>query len=116
MFNGRLVKRKWGWYWTILDRKHFKMKLLRFKKDGALSMQYHRFRDELWLFLSGTGKFILNPHERRSDDPSGEFRAYGDSVIKVGTYALHQYIAEIPSWIIEVQYGERCVEEDIVRV
>lgn len=92
----RLVKRKWGWYWTILDRKHFKVKLLRFSPGKELSIQYHKQRSELWLFLTG--------------DHKGEYW-----LIKPGD--VHTYYADKKAvWMIEVQFGEQCVERDIVRL
>jgi mannose-6-phosphate isomerase-like protein (cupin superfamily) len=95
MLNGRLVKRKWGWYLTLLDYKTFKVKLLRFRSGGALSMQYHRLRNELWLFLSGTHKgcaWHINKGE------------------------VHTYYATRATYVLEIQYGEACIEEDIVRI
>lgn len=112
----KFVRRSWGYYITLLDRKHFKVKLLRFKKGGECSLQYHHLRDELWLFLKGNGQFTLIPDSRRPDDPNGVFEAYGDSVIKVGKLAVHKYLAIIPSLVLEIQYGEKCDEEDIVRI
>lgn len=49
----RFVFRKWGWYLILLNHKKFKVKLLRFKKNGRLSLQYHNKRNELWLYLNG---------------------------------------------------------------
>ena len=109
MLNGRLVKRKWGWYWTILSRKHFKVKLLRFKSAGKLSLQYHNHRNELWLFLSGKGSMKTAKVKGMFDIKSGDYylAATGD---------LHKYIAITPTWVLEIQYGERCEESDIVRL
>lgn len=91
----RFVRRKWGWYLTILDRAFFKVKILRFSKNRKLSNQYHHLRNELWLFLSGihAGQWMQIPR--------GE---------------LHTYFAKRPTYVLEIQYGEKCVEEDIVRV
>lgn len=91
----RLVRRKWGHYFTILDYAHFKVKLLRFKAGRKLSKQYHRKRNELWLFLNGAH--------------TGTYRYF-----PAGT--LHTYYAAKTTWILEIQYGEYCDEGDIVRV
>lgn len=88
----RLVKRAWGHYLVLLDRKQFKVKLLRFKKGSKLSEQYHRQRNELWLFLK-SGEWILHP------------------VLK-----QHTFYAEKVTWILEIQYGHICQESDIVRL
>lgn len=99
----RFERRAWGYFLVLLNYQHFKVKLLVFKKDGACSKQFHNFRNELWLFLHGEGH--LN-------------RKY----IKTGGYALipeqevHQYIALKKTYVLEIQYGESCRENDIVRL
>jgi hypothetical protein len=90
----RLVKRQWGYYLTILDRARFKVKLLRFKSGGKLSKQYHRKRNELWLFLNGKH--------------SGTWRYFPAG-------ALHTYHALKPVYVLEIQYGLECREDDIIR-
>lgn len=90
------VRRKWGYYITLLECKQFKIKLLRFKKDGQLSVQYHKHRNELWLFLTGKHKgeyWMINKNE------------------------VHNYYSEGEKpYILEIQFGDRCIEEDIVRI
>ncbi len=51
----RYAKRPWGWWVVLLERKHFKLKLLYFKTGGQISKQRHKDRHELWLFLNGSG-------------------------------------------------------------
>lgn len=103
----RLVKRAWGWYWTILDRKHFKVKILRFYRDRSCSLQYHKLRYELWLFLKGDGAFRKAHH----------YDAVGAGDYKtVSKYVEHKYYAKTPTIVLEIQYGALCDEQDIVRI
>lgn len=99
----RFVKRKWGYYFTLLSYKHFKVKLLWFRRGGECSRQYHQKRSELWLFLKGTG--WLN---------SGMITKGFYYSIPVGE--THKYKAIFPTLILEIQYGELCDEGDIVRI
>lgn len=94
--------RPWGWWLVLLNRRYFKVKLLRFKPGGALSKQYHNQRNELWLFLCGAGKF--NNQRIRA----GEWRL-------AQKRRKHRYIATSRTWVLEIQYGDICIEEDIVR-
>jgi hypothetical protein len=92
----RFKKRAWGWYLVLLNFRQFKVKLLRFKLGGQLSVQYHNHRSELWLFLTGVHKgnfWLINKGE------------------------VHTYYAngERPL-VLEIQYGEKCNESDIVRI
>jgi hypothetical protein len=34
----------------------------------------------------------------------------------VGVRKLHQYYAKKTTWVLEIQYGEECKEDDIVRI
>lgn len=108
----RLVFRKWGFYCTLLDRKHFKVKLLRFKRDGQLSVQYHQYRNELWLMLWGDGLLTTG-----TDDTNYEYGIMrnGDSLL-VYTMQVHTFVAFKSSYVLEIQYGEKCIEDDIVRL
>jgi mannose-6-phosphate isomerase-like protein (cupin superfamily) len=105
--NQRFSRRSWGWYLTLIDRKHFKVKLLRFNAHNRLSCQYHKMRNELWLFLSGCGYFRRG--EEASQVEVGDYR-------HVGTGIAHQYIPWGKSTVLEIQYGEKCDEGDIVRL
>lgn len=103
----RFSRRKWGWYFTLIDRKHFKVKLLKFNERCNCSLQHHRSRKELWLFLYGKGDF----HKDGSEFPV----AQGDYV-HVGSRVRHRFTALTCSLVLEVQYGDKCDEQDIVRV
>jgi len=100
----RFAKRKWGFWIVLLSREHFKVKLLRFKTGGALSMQRHQNRAELWLFLSGDGIMMYN-----TPPQGGDYK-----MIRPGHW--HKYTALKPTWILEIQYGKHCKEEDIERI
>lgn len=100
----RFARRPWGWWLVLLSREHFKVKLLRFKRGGQLSMQRHQKRNELWLFLSGNGLMAYS-----SAPKAGDYK-----MIRCGRW--HQYMAARPTWVLEVQYGETCKEADIERV
>lgn len=107
----QFVRRKWGFYITLIDRAKFKVKILRFEQFGKLSKQWHKYRNELWLFLNGQGKLIINDDIAMNDDMSYNGRYF---LIKRGD--VHEFIAWKSTWIIEIQFGDKCVEEDIVRL
>lgn len=103
----RFVRRKWGWYFVILKGKHFKVKLLRFKERCNCSLQYHNDRKELWLFLYGGGQF---------DDGDKLHPVAKGNWVEVGFGQRHKFLAFMCTYVLEVQYGSRCVEGDIVRL
>jgi len=120
----RFCKRPWGWWLVLLDREHFKVKLLRFNSLGSLSRQYHSHRSELWLFLSGGGGFYTGAKDAVKNNYVDCDSNLSDQTVLAGDWALadqgkqHRFRngAKRGTWVLEIQYGEKCVEEDIVRI
>jgi mannose-6-phosphate isomerase-like protein (cupin superfamily) len=103
------MERPWG-RWYVLDvDQGFKVKRLEILPDQAISLQYHQHRSEHWTIVQGEGKVIV-------DGRVFPIRA-GES-FHVPKYAIHKitntHLNEILI-AIEVQMGEICSEDDIVR-
>ena len=105
------MRKRWGWYLVLLRRKHFKVKLLYFKEGGAISMQRHKHRDELWLWIFGTGTFdngnFLERLYHRKKKAGGFEKICGGG--------WHKFTASKPTLVLEIQYGDKCSERDIER-
>lgn len=98
------TERDWG-YWRVLDDKGIvKTKELVIYPGESLSNQRHFHRAEHWYVLTGTielcGK-VLSAHDT--------------FIIDKETWHQAKNIGKDLAHIIEVQYGEFCVEEDIER-
>jgi D-beta-D-heptose 7-phosphate kinase/D-beta-D-heptose 1-phosphate adenosyltransferase len=116
------VYRQWGYYRVISELgPNFKVKELEVNPHSKLSMQRHQFRNEYWIILEG----IASIYTIAIDPGSGE-----EIIIDRGSYIWpkftsatiskndwHQLSNETnePLRILEIQYGEKCVEEDIER-
>lgn len=103
----RLVNRPWGWWLSLIKRPRFKVKLLYFKQGKKLSVQKHHLRSELWCFLSGRGTFLL-----KNDWLSvgaGDYR-------NVPPQTVHSFHAFKGTLVLEIQYGDKCIEDDIERL
>ena len=96
--------RDWG-YWRVLDDKGtIKTKELVIEAGQSLSDQRHKYRSEHWYVLSGTIDIcdkVLKPHDTIIIDPMQWHKAKN-----IGTEPAH---------IIEIQYGDKCIEDDIER-
>ena len=109
------TNRAWGYYRVLHeDGNEVKLKELTVEPGKTLSMQRHVDRSEQWFVASGTATvYTIN----RSSDTEllGVFNKFEH--ITIPQMQWHQLANEgtEPLKLIEVQYGTRCVEEDIER-
>ena len=106
--------RPWGYYRVLHEVPGMKVKELTVEPGKSLSMQRHNFRSEYWIVSEGQA--VVN-----SETPSGyllpprtitKHREY-----RVPAFEWHQLTNpfDVPVKVIEIQYGEQCIEEDIER-
>lgn len=109
-------ERDWG-YWRVLDDKQpaegLKVKELVIHPGSSLSDQRHKYRSEFWYILQGSVMIEL-------EFPDGqqklkELTQHTTCLIKPNWWHKTTNSSNIPAHIIEVQYGETCIEEDIER-
>lgn len=101
--------RPWG-IWRVLDvDQGYKVKRLEILPDAAISLQYHNHRSEHWTIVQGEGKVIVDGNIFKV--VKGEsFYVPKQSLHKITNTHLHETLIAI-----EVQMGEICSEDDIVR-
>jgi len=108
------TKRNWGFYRVLDEQPGTKVKELTVEPGQRLSMQRHRDRAEHWHVVQGTATvYTIN---RKSDaELLGEFQQHQH--IHIDREEWHQLCNETdqPLKIIEIQYGNACIEEDIER-
>ena len=104
--------RPWG-YWRVLDNcVGYKIKELVIQPGQSLSMQKHNFRSEFWHILKGQCS-IITEHLGQINivhKSSNESYFIGKNIWHQGKNMTHE-----PCHILEVQYGDKCIEEDIER-
>lgn len=108
------TRRPWGYYRVLHEAVGVKVKELTVDPGAALSMQRHQDRAEFWLVGSGVASvYTLN----RATDAELQGRYERHEYLHIDTAQWHQLINEdsSPLKIIEIQYGEHCVEQDIER-
>ena len=107
--------RNWGYYRVLHENgPEVKVKELTVEPGKSLSMQRHDRRLELWFVAEGTATVytINNSSDEELDGVYEKFRN-----IHIGANQWHRLANETdkPLKIIEIQYGEECIEEDIER-
>ena len=109
------TERVWGYYRVLHeDGKNVKVKELTVEPGKLLSMQRHNNRSEHWFVASGTATvYTIN----RSSDTEllGTFKQFDH--IHIPQMEWHQLANEGAEQLklIEIQYGNECIEEDIER-
>lgn len=110
------TERTWGYYRVLHEvGSHVKLKELTVSPKTCLSMQRHDRRAEFWFVAEGEATvYTVDPHSTEYDllaSPSQHQHTW----IKLNQW--HQLCNETdqPLRLIEIQYGDNCVEEDIER-
>lgn len=113
------TERDWG-YWRVLDdKKTVKVKELVIMPGCSLSDQKHYHRSEHWYILEGAMKMEIE----HGDIISTNLGRDETIVLKQHqTYVIHREDwhkaynpFDKPCHVLEVQYGTKCVEDDIER-
>jgi len=108
------TNRTWGQYCVLYEIPGTKVKELTVDPGQRLSMQRHSHRAEHWFVAQGEATvYTLN---RKSDaELLGKFSTHQHIHIELGEW--HQLCNETdqPLRVVEIQYGQSCVEEDIER-
>jgi mannose-6-phosphate isomerase-like protein (cupin superfamily) len=100
--------RTWGYYCVLHEVPGMKVKELTVNPGCSLSMQRHFKRSEHWQVSEGTAQVDTESEVRR-------LNLHDTIEIPVGTWHRLYNITDKPCRIVEIQYGESCVEEDIER-
>ena len=108
--------RTWGYYRVLHEvGAHVKLKELTVNPKTCLSMQRHDKRAEFWFVAEGEATvYTVDPYNTDYDLMASPAK-HQHTWIKLGEW--HQLCNETdqPLKLIEIQYGEDCVEEDIER-
>jgi cytidyltransferase-like protein len=108
-------ERVWGKFYNLFEDSDVKVKELIISPDEGMSFQRHFKRNEIWLISKGACKVNYskdNPENRKSVTLK-KFDYY-----HVPIKEWHQIINPFdkPCHIIEVQYGDEVIEDDIERL
>ena len=102
-------ERPWG-RWEVIDvGERFCAKRITVKAGARLSLQYHHHRHEHWIVVSGTALVTIG---------SRTFSLQENESVRIPKGETHRLENVGPEELvlIEIQYGERLEETDIVRL
>jgi mannose-1-phosphate guanylyltransferase/mannose-6-phosphate isomerase len=104
----RKVHRPWGWFDSIDEGGHFKVKRIQVNPGASLSLQKHHYRAEHWVVVTGTAEIINGDKKLLLNENESTY-------IPLGKVHRLSNPGSIPLEIIEVQSGSYLGEDDIVR-
>lgn len=110
------TERKWGYYRVIheYDNK-VKVKELTVDPGKTLSMQRHKDRAEHWFVAKGTATVYTIDSQTTDYELHGRYEEHQSLHIDNMQWHMLANETDKPLQVVEIQYGENCVEEDIER-
>tara|TARA_B100001250_G_C19767596_1_gene775512 strand:- start:91 stop:867 length:777 start_codon:yes stop_codon:yes gene_type:complete len=107
--------RIWGSFYNFYDSKEVKVKELVVNPKKGMSFQKHSQRNEIWLVIEGSCQVIYanNDPDIKEEVTLNKFDKF---VVSKGQW--HQIINPFKKEcrIIEIQFGDNVIEDDIVRL
>jgi D-beta-D-heptose 7-phosphate kinase/D-beta-D-heptose 1-phosphate adenosyltransferase len=109
------TERAWGYYRVLHEvGANTKLKELTVMPKTCLSMQRHDQRAEFWFVAEGEAA-VYTLDAGTDHDLVGNFKQHDYVWIKKNQWHMLCNETDHPLKLIEIQYGENCVEEDIER-
>lgn len=108
------TERPWGYYRVIHEVPGMKVKELTVNPGQKLSMQKHTHRAEYWIVSEGRAG-VQSMTDNGYMLPFKELEKHNEYRVPLGEWHQLSNPYNEPCRIVEIQYGDRCVEEDIIR-
>lgn len=110
-----LEERIWGKFYNLFEDDNVKVKELIIAPKKGMSFQKHFKRSEIWLVSKG--KCVVNYSKGNPEDRlSVTLEKFDEYNVPVGNWHQITNPFDESCHIIEIQFGEECIEEDIERV
>jgi cytidyltransferase-like protein len=108
------TERQWGYYRVLHETVGIKVKELTVDPGKSLSMQKHKLRSEYWIVSEG--QCVVNSQMVGGYSlPPKTLSKHQEHNIAVDEWHQLTNPFDTPCKIVEIQYGEQCIEEDIER-
>jgi cytidyltransferase-like protein len=107
-------ERLWGSFYNLFEEDQVKVKELIVGPGKGMSFQKHFKRSEIWLVSKGS--CIVNYSKDNPDDKESiRLNKFDHYLVPVGEWHQITNPYKETCHLIEIQYGEECVEDDIER-
>jgi len=107
-------ERIWGSFYNLFEEKQVKVKELIVEAGKGMSFQKHFKRNEIWMVSKGS--CIINYSKKDPENKKNlQLNQFDHYLVPVGDWHQITNPFNETCHIIEIQYGEECVEDDIKR-
>jgi mannose-6-phosphate isomerase-like protein (cupin superfamily) len=108
------TERPWGYYRVLHEVPGMKVKELTINPGKSLSMQKHNHRSEYWIVSEGSAR-VGGSLDSGYNLPITSLQKHDSYEVLQNTW--HQLVNpyDKPCRIVEIQYGDKCNEDDIER-
>jgi cytidyltransferase-like protein len=107
-------KRLWGSFYNLFEEDQVKVKELIVEPGKGMSFQRHFKRSEIWLVSKGS--CVVNYSKDNPDNKKNiKLNKFDNYYVPVGEWHQITNPFEETCHLIEIQYGEECIEDDIER-
>ena len=109
-------EREWGAFFNLFETKNIKVKELIVEPGKSMSFQRHLKRSEIWLVSEGACEVRSSKEKSPKNSRILKLKKFDHFIVPVGEW--HQIInsCKNQTHIIEIQYGDECIEDDIERI
>lgn len=106
--------RIWGEFYNLFEEENVKVKELIVYPNKGMSFQRHFKRNEIWMVNKGScvvNYSKVDPNEKQNI----KLNTFDHFLVPLGQWHQITNPFDVPCHLIEIQYGEECVEDDIER-
>ena len=108
-------ERQWGSFFNLFQTENIKVKELIVKPGKSMSFQRHLKRNEIWLISKGSCE-VYSAYENDIDNIEKILlNTFDHFIVPVGYWHQIKNPFKNTVHIIEIQYGDKCIEDDIER-
>jgi cytidyltransferase-like protein len=107
-------ERLWGSFYNLFEEDHVKVKELIVHPGKGMSFQKHFKRSEIWMVSRGS--CVVNYSKGNPDEKENiKLNKFDHYLVPLGEWHQITNPFKEACHLIEIQYGEECIEDDIER-
>ena len=109
-------ERQWGSFFNLFETKNVKVKEIIVEPGKSMSFQRHFKRNEIWLVSQGSCVVSYFNEASNKNVSELQLNKFDHYLVPVKHWHPIRTVSHSKTHIIEIQYGDDCIESDIERL